>query len=67
MKNEIAPYNRLTAPKTTVEDYLQSLADEVLETVFLTSKEYAIRPAGLLLKIQKEMLRRNLQPQKMAA
>ena len=58
-------YNRIHAPKQTVNDYLQQLSNEELASIYGTSFQYKIMLPDLLKKLKLELTRRQLTPQVM--
>ncbi|MBK7149069.1 MAG: hypothetical protein IPH78_09665 [Bacteroidetes bacterium] len=53
-------YNRIQAPKKTVNDYLQQLSNEELFSIYGTSFQYNIQLPDLLKKLRTEIMRREI-------
>ena len=53
-------YNRIQAPKKTVNDYLQQLSNEELFSIYGTSFQYNIQLPDLLKKLHNELMRRKI-------
>jgi hypothetical protein len=62
MKRTI-PYNLIRTSKKTVNDYLQSLNSDELQTIYSSSFFYNLKVPDLMKKIQEELQRRNLAAQ----
>lgn len=64
MKRTI-PYNLIRTSKKTVNDYLQGLNSDELQTIYSSSFFYDLKVPDLMKKIQDELQRRNLAAQPM--
>lgn len=64
MKRTI-PYNLIRTSKKTVNDYLQGLNSDELQTIYSSSFFYDLKVPDLMKKIQDELHRRNLAAQPM--
>ena len=58
MKNQ--KYNLINGPKKTVTDYVQTLTNDELNTVYNTSFFYDLKMPGLWKKLQSEMQKRDI-------
>ncbi len=56
-------YNLISGPKKTVSDYLQSLNNDDLQTIYSSSFFYSLKMPDLIKKMQDELLKRNINPQ----
>ena len=56
-------YNRINGPKKTVNDYLQSLNNDDLESIYSSSFFYDLKMPDLIKKMQLELEKRNRRPQ----
>lgn len=59
----ILKYNRISGPKKTVIDYLQTLNNEELKNIYTSSFFYDLKMPDLMKKMQEELLKRNINPQ----
>jgi hypothetical protein len=64
MKRTI-PYNLIRTSKKTVNDYLQGLNSDELQTIYSSTFFYDLKVPDLMKKIQDELQRRNLAAQPM--
>ena len=53
-------YNQIKGPKKTVGDYLQSLNNDELQTVYTSSFLYNVKIPDLMKKMQHELHKRKL-------
>jgi hypothetical protein len=58
-------YNLIRTSKKTVNDYLQGLNSDELQTIYSSSFFYDLKVPDLMRKIQDELQRRNLAAQPM--
>ena len=56
-------YNLINGPKKTVNDYLQSLNNDDLESIYNSSFFYDLKMPDLIKKMQLELEKRNRRPQ----
>ena len=56
-------YNLINGPKKTVNDYLQSLNNDDLESIYSSSFFYDLKMPDLIKKMQLELEKRNRRPQ----
>ncbi|MDB5284957.1 MAG: hypothetical protein JWO06_4032 [Bacteroidota bacterium] len=60
---QILKYNLIKGPKKTVNDYLQSLNNDELETVYSSSFIYDLKMPDLIKKMQSELQKRKINTQ----
>ena len=58
MKN--VKYNLIQGPKKTVTDYLQTLNNDELQTIYSSSFFYDLKMPDLVRKMQSELQKRNM-------
>jgi hypothetical protein len=56
-------YNLIRGPKKTVNDYLQTLNNDELQSIYSSSFFYDLKMPDLLRKIQDELQKRNIDTQ----
>ena len=54
-------YNLINGPKKTVNDYLQTLNNDDLQSIYNSSFFYDLKMPDLIKKIQSELEKRNVQ------
>jgi hypothetical protein len=59
----ILKYNLIKGPKKTVTDYLQSLNNDELQTIYRSSFFYDLKMPDLMKKMQDELMKRKMDPQ----
>jgi hypothetical protein len=59
----ILKYNLIKGPKKTVTDYLQSLNNDELQTIYRSSFFYDLKMPDLMKKMQEELTKRKMDPQ----
>ena len=59
----IMKYNLINGPKKTVNDYLQSLNNDELQSVYSSSFTYELKMPELLRKMRRELQKRKINPQ----
>ena len=59
----IPKYNLIKGPKQTVSDYLHSLNNEELQTIYSSSFFYDLKMPDLMKKMQNELLKRKIDVQ----
>ena len=59
----ILKYNLINGPKKTVNDYLQTLNNDELQTVYSSSFIYNLKMPELVKKIQDELQKRKRNPE----
>ena len=60
---QILKYNLIKGPKKTVTDYLQSLNNDDLQTIYSSSFLYDMKMPDLIRKMQDELHKRNINTQ----
>lgn len=53
-------YNLISGPKKTVTDYLQSLNNDELQTIYSSSFFYDLKMTDLIKKMHEELQKRNM-------
>ncbi len=61
MKN--IKYNLIQGPKNTVNDYLQTLNNDDLQTIYSSTFFYDLKMPGLIRKMQSELEKRKINSQ----
>jgi hypothetical protein len=59
----ILKYNRINGPKKTVTDYLQTLTNDDLQSLYNSGAFYDLKLPDLMKKLQKELHKRNVNTQ----
>jgi hypothetical protein len=60
---QILKYNLIKGPKKTVNDYLQSLNNDELQTIYSSSFIYDLKMPDLIRKMQSELQKRKINTQ----
>lgn len=60
---QVLKYNLINGPKQTVTDYLQTLNNDELETVYTSSFTYGLKMPDLIKKMRDELRKRKIDTQ----
>lgn len=53
-------YNKISGPKTSTLDYIRSLTNDELKTIYQASSSYGVQITGLIKHVQHELMRRKI-------